>query len=192
MKKLISLLLVLVMAVSVFAGCGGNNGGDTDTNGGANVPADALEILNTIWGKYEEADKLFPVMGGDGENVVMDAPGAVTTMDNLQYIMYVPAEEIINVDNAATMQHAMNANSFSCGVMHMAEGVDAETFATTMKDTILNNQWMCGFPEKLVVAVIGNEYVLVAFGLNDAMTPFQTKLAEAYADANVLFVEDIL
>ncbi|MBQ7341206.1 MAG: hypothetical protein IJW41_03470 [Oscillospiraceae bacterium] len=189
MKKIIALLLVVVMAVSVFAACGkgGENGGETAGNG----PASALEILETVWGKYEDADKLFPIMGGDGEDMSMDAPGKIDELENLQYIVYVPAEEIINVDDAATMQHAMNANSFTCGVMHMAEGVDAETFATTMKDTILNNQWMCGFPEKLVVAAIG-DYILVAFGLNDAMTPFQTKLAEAYADANVLFIEDIL
>ncbi len=186
MKKIIALLLVATMALSVFAACG-NNGGKNAGNGAAS----ALEVLENIWGKYEEADKLFPIMGGDGEDMVMDAPGKIDDIDNLQYIVYVPAEEIINVDDAATMQHAMNANSFTCGVMHMAEGVDAETFATTMKDTIMNNQWMCGFPEKLVVAAIG-DYILVAFGLNDAMTPFQTKLAEAYADANVMFVEDIL
>lgn len=193
MKKIIALLLVAVMAVSVFAACG-SNGGDTN-NGGANgaaAPADSIEVLNTIWGAYTDEDKLFSIVGGDGEDMSMDAPGKVDDLENLQYTVYVPAEEVINVADAAFMQHAMNANTFSCGVMKLAEGVDAETFATTMKDAILNNQWMCGFPEKLVIAQIADNYILVAFGLNDAIAPFQTKLAEAYADANVLFVEDIL
>ena len=186
MKKIIALLLVVVMAVAMFAAC--SNKGETAGNG--NGPASALEVLNTVWGKYEEADKLFPVMGGDGEDMIMDNPDKVDDLENLQYTLYVPAEEIINVTEAAFMQHAMNANTFSCGAVKLAEGVDLETFATTMKDTLLNNQWMCGFPEKLVIASIGADYVVIAFGVNDAMTPFQTKLAEAYADANILFAED--
>ncbi len=185
MKKIIALLLVAVMAVAMFAACGGNEGGSN-----TNVEVTALEVLNTVWGKYEEADKLFPVMGGDGEDMIMDNPDKVDELDNLQYVMYVPAEEVINVTEAAFMQHAMNANTFSCSAMKLAEGVDLETFATTMKDTLLNNQWMCGFPEKLVVASVGADCVVIAFGVNDAMTPFQTKLAEAYADANILFAED--
>lgn len=190
MKKIIALLLVAVMAVSVFAACGSK----TETNNGGNdaaAPADSLEVLSTIWGKYSDEEK-FPIIGSTGENMTMDIPGKVDNLEDLQYTVYVPAEEVINVADAAFMQHAMNANTFSCGAMKLAEGVDAQTFATTMKDAVLNTQWMCGFPEKLVVAQIADEYILVAFGLNDAMTPFQTKLAEAYADANVLFVEDIL
>jgi uncharacterized protein YceK len=191
MKKIIAMLLVVVMAVSVFAACGSNETADNgDKGGNTAAPASALEVLETIWGKYTDEDKLFPVMGGDGEDMSMDVPGKIDEMENLQYIMYVPAEEIINVSDAATMQHAMNANTFSCGAVKLAEGVDLQTFAATMKDTLLNNQWMCGFPEKLLIASVGAEYVVIAFGLNDAMTPFQTKLTEAYADANVLFAED--
>jgi len=188
MKKIIAMLLVVVMAVSVFAACGGNETAGSGDNAATSVSA--IDALNTIWGKYEDADKLFPVMGGDGEDMTMDAPGKIDELENLQYIMYVPAEEIINVSEAATMQHAMNANTFSCGAVKLAEGVDLQTFATTMKDALLNNQWMCGFPEKLVIASVGADCVVIAFGVNDAMTPFQTKLTEAYADANVLFAED--
>lgn len=185
MKKIIAMLLVVVMAVSVFAACGSNE--TADNGGNAATSVSAIDALNTIWGAYTDEDKLFPVMGGDG---TMDAPGKIDELENLQYIMYVPAEEIINVAEAATMQHAMNANTFSCGAVKLAEGVDLQTFATTMKDTLLNNQWMCGFPEKLVIASVGADCVVIAFGVNDAMTPFQTKLTEAYADANVLFAED--
>lgn len=184
MKKIIAMLLVLVMAVSLFAACGNEGGNDT------NAEVNALDVLSTIWGKYTDEDKLFPIMGGDGEDMVMDNPAKVDELDNLQYIMYVPAEEVINVSEAAYMQNAMNANSFSCAAMKLAEGVDLQTFATTMKDTLLNNHWMCGFPEKLVIASVGADCVVIAFGVNDAMTPFQIKLAEAYADANVLFAED--
>ena len=59
-----------------------------------------------------------------------------------------------------------------------------------MKEAILNTQWMCGFPERLLVVNVGG-VVVVAFGVNDAMTPFQTHLAEAYAGAETLIDEPI-
>jgi len=184
MKKIVSLMLVLTMAVALFAGCAAKTK--------VEVPASALEILENIWAKYGEAEKFY-IMGGNAENAVMDAPGAydMAAAEELTYVLQVPADQLANIDGAATMMHAMNANSFTGGVMHMTKGADAKAFAAAMKDAVLNAQWMCGFPEKLVVAVVGAEYVLVAYGLNDFMTPFQTHLAAAYADAEVLYVEDI-
>jgi hypothetical protein len=46
---------------------------------------------------------------------------------------------------------------------------------------------MCGFPETELIAVVGGEYVLIAFGVNDAMTPFQNHFAAAYPDAEIVY-----
>ena len=89
------------------------------------------------------------------------------------------------------MIHMMNANTFTCGAVRLVEGADVEAFANTMRDAIQNNQWMCGFPETLTIAVIDGEYVLIAFGVNDAMNPFMTHFAEAYAEAEILFNEAV-
>ena len=89
------------------------------------------------------------------------------------------------------MIHMMNANTFTCGVVHLVDGADATTFGNTMRDAIQNNQWMCGFPETLTIAVIEDSYVLIAFGINDAMTPFMNHFGEAYPDVQVLFNEAI-
>ena len=37
-------------------------------------------------------------------------------------------------DQVASMIHAMNANTFTCGVFHLVDGVSAETFAATMNE----------------------------------------------------------
>ena len=111
--------------------------------------------------------------------------------ENLTWNLLIPEAEIANVAEAATMIHMMNANTFTCGAVRLVEGADVEAFANTMRDAIQNNQWMCGFPENLTIAVIGGEYVVIAFGVNDAMTPFKAHLAQAYADAEVLFNEAI-
>ena len=50
---------------------------------------------------------------------------------------------------------------------------------------------MCGFPDKMVIATIGSEYVVAAFGLNDAMGPFEAKFVEAYPAAEIVYSEAI-
>ena len=191
MKKILALLLAAVMVLSMAA-CGNNaNTDETQATEATETAASALEILETIWAKYGEDEK-FAIIGGNMESAVDGAPGNydMAYAENLTYNLLVPADQLASVDQAATMIHMMNANTFTCGVVHLTEGTDVAAFANTMRDAVQGNRWMCGFPETLVIATIGN-YVLVAFGVNDAMTPFQTHFAEAYPNANVLFNEAI-
>ena len=193
MKKLITLCLALVMVLAMAA-CGNKNA-ETPTepeNAPVEVPASALEILENVWALYGDDEK-FPVMGGDANNMVDGAPGAfdLSDADTAAYQLLVPAEQLGNIDEAASLFHGMMLNNFTCGVFHMAEGADAAAFAQTMRDAIANNQWICGMPEKMIVAIIGGEYVLACFGINDAVNPFETSLGTAYADADVKFNESL-
>ena len=194
MKKIISLVLAAVMALSLVA-CGENKPAETtapvETAPAVTVES-SLAVLEDIWAKYGEDEKFF-VIGGNMESPVDGAPGNydMAYAENLTYNLLVPADQLANVDEAATMIHAMNANTFTSGVVHLTEGTDAAAFAQVMRDAIQGNMWMCGFPETLTVAVIGGEYVLIAFGVNDAMGPFEAKLTEAYPTASVLYNEAI-
>ncbi|MBE6921983.1 MAG: hypothetical protein E7465_02215 [Ruminococcaceae bacterium] len=151
-----------------------------------------MSVLENIWNLYGEDEK-FAVIGGNMESPVDGAPGNydMAYAENLTWNLLVPEDQIANVAEAATMIHMMNANTFTCGVVRLAEGADAAAFAQVMRDAIQNNQWMCGFPETLTVAVVEGEYVLIAFGVNDAMNPFMTHFAEAYAEAEILFNEAV-
>ena len=195
MKKIISLILAGVMMLGLAA-CGAEKPAETTAPAQTTAPAvtveSALAVLEDIWAKYGEDEK-FAVIGGNMENPVDGAPGNydMAYAENLTWNLLVPAEQLANIDEAATMIHMMNANTFTCGVVHLTEGTDAAAFAQVMRDAIQNNQWMCGFPETLTVAVIGGEYVLIAFGVNDAMNPFMTHFGEAFADANILFNEAV-
>ena len=192
MKKLIAMLLA-VMLVASLAACGNNAGTAGNTEAKEAVPASALEILETVWGAYAEDDKFFVYGGNMGENVVENAPGKfdVTDTDGLTYTLLVPEAEQAKIDGAASMVHGMLANNFTCGVFHVTNAADAEAFAAAMKTAVNGNQWMCGMPEKLLITVIGGEYVLVAFGLEDAIKPFNEKLNTAYPQANQICYEAI-
>ena len=190
MKKIVSLILVGAMMLGLAA-CGTEKPVET-TAAPAPAVESSLAVLEEIWAKYGEDEK-FAVIGGNMENPVDGAPGNydMAYAENLPWNLLVPEAELANIDEAATMIHMMNANTFTCGVVHLVAGTDVNAFAQTMRDAIQGNMWMCGFPETLTVAVVGGEYVLIAFGINDAMNPFMTHFGEAFADANILFNEAI-
>ena len=194
MKKFLSVLLVLSMALSLAA-CGSANAEPTvpeTTEPIVAGPTSALEVLENTWALYGDEEK-FSIIGGNIENSVMDAPGTydLAYAENMTYNLLIPAEQIENVTDVASMIHMMNANTFTCGAFKLAEGVSAADFGAAMQAAVQGNQWMCGFPERLLIQSIGGEYVVVAFGIGDAMTPFATHLAEAYPNAETLVDEPI-
>lgn len=190
MKKFFAMMLALAMVLSLAA-CGGKTD-EPANNSPVEVPQSSLEILENVWNTYAEEDK-FAIIGGNIENYVDGAPGEYNMeyAENMTYNLLIPADQIANVTDVASMIHAMNANNFTCGVFHLAAGVSEADFAAAMKDAVMNNQWMCGFPETLLIKGIAGEYVLVAFGVNDAMTPFEKNLSAAYPAAETLVNEAI-
>ena len=190
MKKFTVIALALAMMLTLFAGCGKSE--PAETVPAQELPASALEILETVWANYADEEK-FSVVGGNIEANIMDAPGNydLTYAENMTWNLLVPAERIGDVAEAASMIHMMNANTFTCGVFKLADGVTAADFGAAMKDAVLNNQWMCGFPETLLIRNFGDTYVLVAFGVNDAMTTFEQHLSAAYPGMETIANEPI-
>ena len=190
MKKLVSMLLALTMALSMAA-CGSKTAEETTGVPAQEMPASALEVLETVWAEYAEEEK-FPVIGGSMAAPVDNAPGSYDLADeNITYSLLIPAEQLANVTEAASMIHMMNANTFTGAVYKLAGGVKAADFGAAMKDAIMGNQWMCGFPDKLLISAFGDNYVLVAFGVNDAMNPFTQHFTAAYPGFETLVDEAI-
>ena len=190
MKKLIAMIMALAMMLTMFAGCGKEK--PAETVPAQELPASALEILETVWAKYADDEK-FAIVGGNIEAGIMDAPGSydMAYAENMTYNLLIPAEQLSNITEAASMIHMMNANTFTCGVFRLAEGVAAADFGAAMQAAVQGNMWMCGFPETLLIKNIGDAYVLVAFGVNDAMGPFTTHFNAVYPAAVTLVDEPI-
>ena len=186
MKKTISLTLALVLALSLAA-CGKN--GNTDSS--ADVPADANTLLTTVWDSYTDDEK-FPAAGGDYENPVEDAPGAVSIADadNLNYMLTLPVEDAGKIDGAASLSHMMNANTFTCGAFHVTSKDDVEAVANDLRDAIQSKQWMCGFPDKLVIFTY-DQYVVSLYGDEELVNTFRDKFTAAYSDSVVAYDEAI-
>ena len=194
MKKMTAIAVALILVLSLFAGCGKAEPAETTPVEvpAQQMPASALEILETVWASYSDDEK-FSIIGGNIEANIMDAPGNydMAYAENMTWNLLVPEAQIANITEAASMIHMMNANSFTCGVFKLADGVSAADFGAVMKDAVLNNQWMCGFPETLLIRNFGDTYVLVAFGINDAMNPFEAHLSAAYPGMETIAKEPI-
>lgn len=206
MKKLAVLLLAGLMAVGCAA-CSKettNNDNKNDNNAG-NKPeitiTDANEILTNVWDKFEDEDTdenmyndKFAIFGGHFENSVDNAPGKydVSKAEDLEFNLCVPQDAITKIDDAASMIHMMNANTFTAGAFHVKEASDVTAFVDEVKERTLGNQWMCGFPDQLLIVTIGDNYVVSAFGNADTMKEFKTILMDEYADAAKVAVEEAL
>ncbi len=208
MKKLAVLLLAGLMVVGCAACSKNTNGNDNnnDNKGDSNnkqeiTITDANEILTTVWDKFEDEDTdenmyndKFAVIGGHFENPVDNAPGKydVSKAEDLEFNLCVPQDAISKIDDAASMIHMMNANTFTAGAFHVKEASDVNAFVDGVKERTLGNQWMCGFPDELLIITIDDNYVVSAFGNADTMKEFKTILMDEYSDAAKVVVEEAL
>lgn len=177
MKKVLVFLLSTMMAFAAL-GCGGEKKEDAATV----EVKDALEILTTAWDNFDEGNKFYAV-GGGYNNMVEDAPGTVdvTDTDSLTVLYAFPEDSMELIDDAASLMHGMNANTFTAAAYHVKDRGDVQALADGLKDSIMNKQWMCGFPEIMFVASIGSDYVVSCVGNTDLVNEFKTQITEAYS-----------
>ena len=134
MKKILFMIMAAMVMVSLVA-CKGNgdvnktpvptdkeNPNQTDSQEEPSKEQtsikDSLELLNNVWKSYDDKDK-FAVAGGDSteQNMTTDGPGkfGVEDAEMLNSTLGFPAASIDKIDDAASLMHMMNANTFTCG-----------------------------------------------------------------------------
>lgn len=189
MKKIIALTLALLMLTMSFVACTGNSDETTEAPETTVAPdtteevteapvvlpyANAAELLQIIFEKYNAAqatdDTKLWVCGGNINNFETcnpEGPAAFVALDNEDYNqnLGIPAAEADKIASAASMFNMMNANTFNCFTVQLNDGVDADAFISTLKDNILARQWICGAPEKLVIAKAPGNCIIAVWGV---------------------------
>ena len=193
MKKIIALLLAAVLVFS-FAACAKKEGTESSSSPSdvqTNQPKSALEILEKVWSKYS-ADEKFSATGGSEKHMKEDKPGKfdVSDAESLDFELGFPKANASEIDDAASLMHMLNQNNFSCGVYHVKSSGNVEALAAKVKENILARQWMCGFPEKLVILTVG-DYIVSVFGARELTNTFTAKLSAEYSSTKQLFDEPI-
>lgn len=135
-----------------------------------------LDVLTNAWAAMGDEEK-FAAAGGDSSAMVMDGPGAfdIANTEELDALLGLNADGAAKIDAAASLMHRMNANTFTCGAYSLKSGEDADAFVSALRDNIQARQWMCGFPEKLVIVTVDN-VVISMFGNGQIVDTFSAKL----------------
>lgn len=164
------------------------NDDNADAEGKEETPADVstLDVLDAAFAGYSDEDKIY-YMGGYYDNFVEGAPAVFdfTNTDNLANLLIVPESVAPYIDDCASLYNAMNFNNFTCGSYHIADAANVETFINAYKENLAGHHWMCGFPEVLKVATIGENNVVITFGATDIVNAFYDALTSVYPDAVV-------
>ena len=185
-KKIITVLLASMMVIA--SGCGAEKGPDGNTD-----YKTAEEFLNAVYDSYSEDEK-FPVAGGDSENMVTDQAGTFNKeqTEELDMMLGIPKEEAEFIEDVASMIHMMNGNTFTSAAIRLNEKTDIFSFSDHMKENILQRQWLCGSPEKLLIVDAGNGCLVSAFGQADIIETFKEKVSAISKTSEVLVEEDII
>ena len=142
---------------------------------------DPLSILSTVWKSYSEDEK-FP----STEPLSVD----VSDTSSLSYQLTFPEGDASLINSAASLMHMLNMNTFTCGAFHAADAKDVSTLASDLRSAIQGKQWMCGFPDKLVIVTV-DQYVISMYGNEDLINTFRDKLLASYSSASVVYDEGI-
>ena len=185
MKKIFAMLLVAAMVLSMAA-CGKD---DKGKEASGDTP---VQVLTTVWDKFAD-DQKFAISGGDWDNSVMDAPGEfdATNAEALDSMLGFPQDKVEAIDAAASFMHMMNANTFTSGVYHVTNADDVSAVCDALKENIMNRQWMCGFPETLIIVTVDDNYVISAFGNGQIIETFKNKISGVYDNATVVYEESL-
>ena len=126
------------------------------------------------------------------ENMAMDGPGNYGVGDTqaLDAILGFPAAAADKIDDAASLMHMLNANTFTCGAFHAKDAGDVDGLCAAIRDNILQRHWMCGFPDKLVVVKLGS-YVVSVFGHTEPVDAFVSRLNAVFPAAETVCDEPI-
>ena len=187
MKKTISLALALVLALSLAA-CGKN--GNTDSS--ADVPADANTLLTTVWDSYTDDEK-FPAAGGDYEHSRGGRPRRCGHFRRRQSELYAdPAGGGCLQDRRRRRSepHDERQHLHLRRVPHHQQGRCGAPLRSDLRDAIQSKQWMCGFPDKLVIFTY-DQYVVSLYGDEELVNTFRDKFTAAYSDSVVAYDEAI-
>lgn len=189
MKRTISILLIILASLSLLALAGCGNQEDTVSI------SSALDYYNQVWSVFNTSGD-FPGCGGDSAHSADNAPGQFDLNEEnapqFQYLLHVNEELYDMLDqDAATLLHMMNLNTFTSAVARLKEPDRAGEFAQGYQAIIREQHWLCGAPEQMVVIGVG-DYVVMAFGHTDNITNLISACTTVTPGATVLVSEAIV
>ena len=213
--KTVRLLLVLSLILGLLAGCAknvpqednGNITGDQSSSDtlipdmSGNTQEDLLDKTKTqscqhlqdLWEAIPEEER-FAAYGGTVESATDNAPGELD-MQNTEELTtkyLLPAEHLENVSEAASLVHMMNSNIFTAVAVKLKQPESMTQLYEAWRNAIQNNRWICGQPDRLLMAKLDDNHLLMAFGSAEIMEKVSSLLKTAVTGAEILYHEAVV
>ncbi len=161
MKKIISVLLVMVLALGVFAGCGAK----TELEG---TTTEILEKINE-----------------DAKVELMVETKDIPT-EQAEYFTGLTEEDFTaSIESGSVSEAMIGSQPHSMVMLKVKDGVDAEAIAKNVFDNIDTRKWICVSAESLYVNTSG-DYVFMVMSfveIVDSIAPAFETLAGSVGDA---------
>ena len=141
MKKVIAFALSLMLALSLFAGCGKSSSSSTAEQ--ANLEGSLEEILAKVY---------------DGITEMPMTMEQELTEDNSEYNVGVARSEYVE---GLASDAAINAIAFSVCLMRAESAEAAQTLAEQVEEKANPNKWVCVEAEAKIVDRIGDVVILI-------------------------------
>ena len=170
MKKIIAMLLVLVMAVSLLAGCNSQPTAD---------PTTPVENKPQLTGTPEELlNKLVEAVPVEFMGGAMAIDLTDTSEDGIYWFTsHTGLENADSVSEAAFYEPMMGSIPYSMVIVRVKEGADAKAVGEAMKSGIDPRKWICVEADDLQVCGYGDVVMLIMVGSDTGMT------SQSYVDA---------
>lgn len=187
-KKILAVILALAAVITVFAACGGNEGGEAAASKFETPEA----VLDTVWAKFnetvEEENKFEPIGGLDYSKAGVADKLDLADVETLAGTFGFPEAEVANVDAIASMMHAMNGNVFTAVAFHVAEGADMTAIAESYKTALAERQWFCGMPDGYALIKADSEYMIAIYA-QQPLEGYKTAALAAIEGAEIVAEE---
>ena len=159
-----------------------------------NSAEELLKLLMDAYNATATEETMLYVCGGNPYNFETtnpEGPAKFVALEDADYDANLgyPTADISKQDDAASMFNMMNINVFNCYAVHFTNSADVDAMATAIKDNILARQWICGAPEKLVIAKMPGDYLVVVWGaveFGGVVDPFTASFATTVEGSSIV------
>lgn len=151
---------------------------------------EATDILESIWSAYAPSER-FSIYGGMLEAPVADSPGELDMDHPASWIIRyrIPVAHLKKLDKGAAFSHLMNEKLLTATVFHVTSGKELLTLASDWRRELQRGQWIAQSPQRLLLAVIEQEYLFMAFGSISHIETLKENLRTACPELQILYYE---
>ncbi|MBQ3489190.1 MAG: hypothetical protein IJA86_01190, partial [Clostridia bacterium] len=94
------------------------------------------------------------------------------------------------IQNAAIFYNLMNMNNGTFSAFKVKNESDISGLADRIKNNILSNQWICGFPERCLI-MRTDDVLICAYGLESSVNAWRNAVNSVYDNAQTLYEESL-